>query len=57
MPNFGSKKQNTGGAKSGASQPASKNFDQGNLAGFGTDAGARKGTGGHGHGKEFKNRR
>ena len=57
MPNFGSKKQNTGGAKPGAGQPANKNFDVGNLDGFGTHKGARKGTGGHGHGTEFKNRR
>ena len=57
MPNYGSKKQNTGGAKPGADQPESKNFDRGTLSGFGTDKGARKGTGGQGHGTEFKNRR
>lgn len=57
MPNFGSKKQNTGGAKPGAAQPASKNFDMGQLNGFGTNKGARNGTGSKGHGSEFKNRR
>jgi hypothetical protein len=57
MPNFGSKKQNTGGAKPGANQPASKNFDQGTLSGFGTDKGARAGTGGKGHKGEFSNKR
>lgn len=57
MPNYGSKKQNTGGAKPGANQPASKNFDAGSLSGFGSDKGARKGTGGKGHAGEFSNKR
>ena len=57
MPNFGSKKQNTGGRKPGADQPASKNFDVGGLDGFGTNKGPRRGTGGQGHGTEFKNRK
>lgn len=42
MPNYGSTKQNTGGAKSGASQPASKNYDAGSMGGFGNSKGARK---------------
>lgn len=42
MPNYGSSKQNTGGAKPGADQPASKNFDMGQLDGFGTKKGSRK---------------
>ena len=42
MPNYGSTKQNTGGAKSGASQPASKNFDQGKMGGFRTNKGAAR---------------
>jgi len=42
MPNYGSKKQNTGSAKPGAGQPASKNFDQGQLAGFRTNKGAAR---------------
>lgn len=43
MPNYGSKKQNTGGAKSGAGQPASGNFDVGGSEmGFGTTGGARR---------------
>jgi len=57
MPNYGSTKKNTGGAKPGAAQPASKNFDQGQLNGFGTDKGARAGTGGKGHSGEFPNKR
>jgi len=42
MPNYGSKKQNTGGAKPGADQPASKNFDSGQLSGFGSNKGVRR---------------
>ena len=57
MPNYGSTKKNTGGPKPGANQPANKNFDQGQLNGFGTDKGARAGTGGKGHSGEFPTKR
>jgi hypothetical protein len=49
MPNYGSSKQNTGSAKPGAGQPASKNYDMGQLNGFGTNKGSRR------EGKGLKN--
>jgi hypothetical protein len=42
MPNYGSSKQNTGGAKPGAAQPAGKNFDAGQQGGFGNNKGSRR---------------
>lgn len=41
MPDYGMGRKTTGGPKSGASQPASKNYDVGSQGGFGNGKGAR----------------